>query len=73
MTTTLSEGIGTAVQWLKEGKKIRRHSWEPGIWIHLIKTNWGMHLDGNSPDKALYTFCSFENLLAEDWEIANER
>jgi hypothetical protein len=62
-------GIAQAVKWLKEGCKIRRHSWEPGVYIHLVKTNWGLHLDGNSPDTAMYTFCNFENLLGEDWEL----
>ena len=61
--------IAQAVKWLKEGYKVRRHSWEPGIYIHLVKTNWGLHLDGNSPDTAMYTFCNFENLLGEDWEL----
>lgn len=73
MSSNSSSDIAKAVSWLKEGKKIRRHSWEPGVWIHLVKTNWGLHLDGNRSDTALYTFCNFENILAEDWEIFHEQ
>lgn len=73
MSSKSSSDIALAVKWLKDGKKVRRSSWRPGVWIRLVKTNWGIHVDGNSPDTALYTFCNTENVLAEDWEIFHER
>lgn len=66
---TTSGNIAAAVQWMKEGLKVRRANWLPGTWVRMIKTNWGLHIDGNHPENSMYTFCSADNLIAEDWEV----
>jgi hypothetical protein len=61
--------IKFAVEAMKEGKKVRRFCWPKGASIHLVKTNWGEHIDSNHPEYGMMSFCSFSNLAAEDWEV----
>lgn len=62
--------IKFAVEAMKEGKRVRRACWPEGVSIHLVKTNWGEHIDSNHPEYSMMSFCGFSNLAAEDWEVA---
>jgi hypothetical protein len=71
--------IGWAVEWLQQGKRLRRSGWNgKGRWLALQVP------DANSKMGLPYVYastvtgqlvpwtCSQSDLLATDWELANE-
>ena len=78
-TATAVQGTGWAVSQLKAGHGVRRAGWNgKGMWLKLQKPDESSKM--TEPFVYMYTaqgglipwLCSQADLLAEDWELADE-
>ena len=59
--------------WLKEGKKVRRKSWE-NEELYLTKEKYPLEeISGNESNHSGYRVSKLENFEATDWEIYEEK
>lgn len=62
-------GIKQAAKWIKQGKEVRRRSWEEGfVWftLSLVIISRAPNEDGPT-----HAWVGHDDLLADDWELAD--
>lgn len=68
--------IGQAIEWLEEGKKIRRTGWSKGTYLtdnhgEILQSNYSIGKEKSRFQTIIHQWAT-EAILANDWEVYNE-
>lgn len=63
--------FSAAAAHMKAGDRVRRRSWQPGMFLHLVRRNKALYFElvSESQQNGMW-LSNIEDLAARDWEPA---